>query len=75
MSGIPLHKTEQKAELFRTYFPSVVTDENYERIDAAPLLEAGGQKIKFTEKEITKELEMQVVTKSRGTDVIPPILL
>ena len=67
--------SKEKAELFRTYFPSVFTDENYEQIDAAPLLEAGGQKIKFTEKAITKELEMLVVTKSRGTDVIPPILL
>ena len=47
---------------------------NYEQIDAPPLLEAGGQKINFTEKEITKELELLVVTKSRGADGIPPIL-
>ena len=67
--------SKEKAELFNTYFSSVVTDESYEQIDAPPLLEAGGQKINFTEKEITKELEMLVVTKSRGADGIPPILL
>ena len=67
--------SKEKAELFNTYFSSVVTDESYEQIDAPPLLEAAGQKINFTEKEITKELEMLVVTKSRGADGIPPILL
>ena len=67
--------SKEKAELFNTYFSSVVTDESYEQIDAPPLLEAGGQKINFTEKEITKEMEMLVVTKSRGADGIPPILL
>ena len=67
--------SKEKAELFNTYFSSVVTDERYEQIDAPPLFEAVGQKIKFTEKEITKELEMLVVTKSRGVNVIPPILL
>ena len=61
--------------MFNTYFSSVVTDESYEQIDAPPLLEAAGQKINFTEKEITKELEMLVVTKSRSADGIPPILL
>ena len=44
-------------------------------IDAPPLLDAAGQKINFTEKEITIELEMLVVTKCRGADGIPPILL
>ena len=68
-------KQQRKKELFNTYFSSVVTDESYEQIDAPPLLEAGGQKINFTEKEITKELEMLVVTKSRGADGIPTILL
>ena len=67
--------SEEKEELFNTYFSSVVTDESYEQIDAPPLLEAGGQKINFTEKEITKELEMLVVTKSRGAGGIPTILL
>ena len=66
---------KEKAELFNTYFSTVVTDESHEQIDAPPFLEAGGQKINFTEKEITKELEMLVVTKSRGADGIPPILL
>ena len=66
--------SKERAELFNTYFSSVVTDEKYEKIDAPPLLEAGGQKIKFTEKEINKKLEMLVVTKSRGADGIPPIL-
>ena len=67
--------SKEKAELFNKYFSSVVTDESYEQIDARPLLEAGGQKLNFTEKEITKELEMLVVRKSRGADGIPPILL
>ena len=67
--------SKEKAGLFNTYFSSVVTDEIYEQIDAPPLFEAGGQKINFTEKEITKKLEMLVVTKSRGADGIPPILL
>ena len=75
LTGIPLHKTAKKEELFNTFFSSVVTDESYEQIDAPPLLEAVGRKINFTEKEITKELEMLVVTKSRGADGIPPILL
>ena len=66
---------KEKAELFNTYFSLVVTDESYEQIDAPPLLEAGGQKINFTEKEIANELEMLVVTKSRVSDGIPPILL
>ena len=66
--------SEEKAELFNTYFSSVVNDDSYEQIDAPPLLEAAGQKRNFTEKEITKELEMLVVTKSRGADGIPPIL-
>ena len=43
--------------------------------DKVPLLEAARQKVNFTEKEITKELEMLVVTKSRGADDIPAILL
>ena len=67
--------SKEKAELFNTYFSSVVTDESYDQIDAPPLLEAGGQRINFTEKEITKELEMLFVTESRGADGIPPILL
>ena len=67
--------SKEKAELFNTYFSSVVTDKSYEQIDAPPLLEAAGQKINFTEKEIIKGLEMLVVTKSRGADGIPPILL
>ena len=75
LTGIPLHKTAKKKQNCSTHFSSVVTDENYEQIDAPPLLEAAGQKINFTEKEITKDLEMLVFTKSRGADGIPPILL
>ena len=56
-------------------FSSVVTDESHEQIDAPSLFEAGGQKRNFTETEITKELEMLVVTRSRGAGGIPPILL
>ena len=37
--------SKEKAELFNTYFSSVVTDESYEQIDAQPLLKAGGKKI------------------------------
>ena len=60
----------KNADLFNTYFSSVVTDESYEQTDAPTLLEAGGQKIV----NFTKKLKIVVVTQSGVVGGIHPIL-
>ena len=65
----------EKANLFNNYFATVVTDDDYEYFQPSEQHIYGENDIKITEDFIKTELRSLNISKIRGHDSIPPILL
>ena len=65
----------EKANLFKIYFATVVTDDDSEYFEPSEQYYFGENDIIITEDLIKAELKSLNISKSRGHDSIPPVLL
>ena len=64
-----------KADLFKRYFVSIVTDPDYSFLIPTKQLEFGNITFYIDQLEISKDLHRVNISKSRGADGLPPAFL